>query len=59
MRRSGRSGIYAELRRIGKAAAGVLMGTPGAAEAEVDDRPPLPQITVAFDREADLRCLTA
>jgi cobalt-zinc-cadmium resistance protein CzcA len=46
---------FNELRRIGKDVAEVLKATPGAAEVLVDDRPPLPQITVTVDREAAAR----
>jgi heavy metal efflux system protein len=46
---------FNELRRIGKAVAGVLRETPGTAEVAVDDRPPLPQIIIAADREAAAR----
>jgi cobalt-zinc-cadmium resistance protein CzcA len=46
---------FNELRRIGKEVAAVLKATPGATEVAVDDRPPLPQITITVDREAAAR----
>jgi cobalt-zinc-cadmium resistance protein CzcA len=46
---------FNELRRIGSDVAGVLKATPGTAEVLVDDRPPLPQITITADREAAAR----
>ena len=46
---------FNELRRIGRDVAAVLKGTPGTAEVAVDDRPPLPQITITVDREAAAR----
>ncbi len=46
---------FNELRRIGRDVAEVLRATPGAAEVLVDDRPPLPQITITVDREAAAR----
>ncbi|MBO0753692.1 MAG: efflux RND transporter permease subunit, partial [Bradyrhizobiaceae bacterium] len=46
---------FNELRRIGREVASVLKSTPGATEVAVDDRPPLPQITITVDREAAAR----
>src|SRR5215470_7418749 len=46
---------FNELRRIGRDVAAALRATPGATEVLVDDRPPLPQITITVDREAAAR----
>jgi heavy metal efflux system protein len=46
---------FNELRRIGKDTAKVLETVPGTTEVLVDDRPPLPQITITPDREAAAR----
>ncbi len=46
---------FNELRRIGGDVAQVLKATPGTTEVLVDDRPPLPQITITVDREAAAR----
>src|SRR5262249_41142710 len=46
---------FNELRRIGKEVADVLKTVPGADNVLVDDRPPLPQITITPDREAAAR----
>jgi heavy metal efflux system protein len=46
---------FNELRRIGKDTAKVLETVPGTIEVLVDDRPPLPQITITPDREAAAR----
>jgi cobalt-zinc-cadmium resistance protein CzcA len=46
---------FNELRRIGREIAEVLRATPGTTEVAVDDRPPLPQITITADREAAAR----
>jgi cobalt-zinc-cadmium resistance protein CzcA len=46
---------FNELRRIGRAVAGVLRTVPGTENVSIDDRPPLPQITVTADREAAAR----
>jgi cobalt-zinc-cadmium resistance protein CzcA len=46
---------FNELRRIGKDVAKVLTSVPGTTEVLVDDRPPLPQITITPDREAAAR----
>src|SRR5262249_35060426 len=46
---------FNELRRIGQDVANVLKAVPGADEVQVDDRPPLGQITVTADREAAAR----
>ena len=46
---------FNELRRIGKDVATVLKDVPGTTDVLVDDRPPLPQITVTVDREAAAR----
>jgi cobalt-zinc-cadmium resistance protein CzcA len=46
---------FNELRRIGKEVAKVLTSVPGTTEVLVDDRPPLPQITITPDREAAAR----
>jgi cobalt-zinc-cadmium resistance protein CzcA len=43
------------LRHIGREVAEVLRETPGATDVLVDDRPPLPQITITVDREAAAR----
>jgi cobalt-zinc-cadmium resistance protein CzcA len=46
---------FNELRRIGKDVAKVLESVSGTTEVLVDDRPPLPQITITPDREAAAR----
>ena len=46
---------FNELRRIGKAVAEALKTIPGTSEVLVDDRPPLPQITVTVERSAAAR----
>jgi cobalt-zinc-cadmium resistance protein CzcA len=46
---------FNELRRIGKDVAEVLKTVPGTDNVLVDDRPPLPQITITPDREAAAR----
>ena len=46
---------FNELRRIGKGVAEVLRGVPGTENVSIDDRPPLPQITITADREAAAR----
>jgi cobalt-zinc-cadmium resistance protein CzcA len=46
---------FNELRRIGKEVAKTLETVPGTANVLVDDRPPLPQITITPDREAAAR----
>src|SRR3984893_1726579 len=46
---------FNELRRIGKDVEKAVEEVPGTTEVSVDDRPPLPQITITADREAAAR----
>jgi cobalt-zinc-cadmium resistance protein CzcA len=46
---------FNELRRIGRAVAEALKTIPGTEYVSIDDRPPLPQITITADREAAAR----
>jgi cobalt-zinc-cadmium resistance protein CzcA len=46
---------FNELRRIGKGVAEALKTVPGTENVSIDDRPPLPQITITADREAAAR----
>jgi cobalt-zinc-cadmium resistance protein CzcA len=46
---------FNELRRIGRAVADALKTVPGTENVSIDDRPPLPQITITADREAAAR----
>jgi cobalt-zinc-cadmium resistance protein CzcA len=46
---------YEEMRRIGNEVVDVLRNVPGAADVELDQQPPLPQIVINVDREAAAR----